>query len=239
MSLLSSDIRSLAQGLLHDHKTRTKAVADLRTSVKIELNQYSISLRKMSLEQEKALRIHMKELHLQVRSMQKSVATFLLYLKKNREIAALELNKELTDQHTRLITETGAFLNNLSVSHREMSKYQAQKLKKHTQKLRREVKTSLKTMDRDHQAMAMAQKKSLVKGRNQLVMEASAAARMNQSVQKAVRKDQSEASKTWSSLSKTKQKASSKKVAFAGSPTAENTWVSTTPVILSDPDDRK
>jgi predicted flap endonuclease-1-like 5' DNA nuclease len=332
MALLSVNMRTLAQNLLQDHETRMEAVADLRTKVRLELNNYRTAQRTLSAEQEKALDQHMEamrrevaeaslatskflkemdahlqtisaeqrqqlgehmlslrgqvanasqasvdflkeidqdrqamtgeqrrhlgqqmdDLHLQVNKLRKAAVTFLEDLDKSNQSMADDLSLKLTWQHSRLSSDTAAFINTIRSAHQEMASQQAQELSEQSAELQTNVRnlrdnaaTFLKATDAAHRCMATAQKQSMVKGRSRLMTEVSATREKLHAEQSAVHADQVEAAKIWANISQLKQKKHMtlddtprvKKDPTAPTQAAESAWKMASPVEPSNPVD--
>ena len=112
MALLSGEMRTLVQNFVHDYKARVEAVADLRTNVKLELNNYRTAQQALSAEQEKALDKHKEALRREVAYFLKDTDAAHRSMATAQEQSLVEgrnqLNAEVTATREKLRSEQNA-----------------------------------------------------------------------------------------------------------------------------------
>jgi len=167
MALLS-DMRSLANNLLHDYDARVEAVAGLRTNVRQELKNYRAAHLALSAAQQKALDQHMEALRQETAEASLAVSKFLNELNAQQQTMSAEQRQKLGEhmlslrgQVTDASQATLDFLKEIELERKTMNGDQRQHLDKQMDDLRSQVKNLrqsagifLGNLDKVNQSMA-------------------------------------------------------------------------------------
>jgi len=167
MALLS-DMRLLAQSILKDHNARMDAVADLRTNVRQELNDYRTAHQSLAFEQNKALNQHMAALRREVVEASLATTIFLDEMdEKQRMMSALQRQTlgehiaSLRSQVANASQATDDFLKEINRDHQTLTNEQRQHLTEQMDHLHHQVNDLrqaaadfLGDLDKSNQSMA-------------------------------------------------------------------------------------
>ena len=136
----------VAQNILKDYKIRVEAVGDLRTNVRLELNNYRTVQMAISAEQKKALDKYMEVLR-------REVAEASLATRSAHQEMSTQLAQELSDQYVKLRHNVATFLKATAAAYRSMATAHKQSLIKGRKQLMDEV-TATRSAVRTDQAEA-------------------------------------------------------------------------------------
>ena len=182
MTLLSGDMRKLADSLMLDYENRMQAVADLRTDVKSDLNNYRTAQRALSAEQNKALKQNMESLRRKVAEASQSTNKFLNEVSEQHQAMTAAQRQALADAMTDLRNQVANasqaavdFLKEIDQEQKTISGEQRQRLNAemddlHNQvnDLRQAAANFLSDIDKSNQSMADELGRQLTSDRTQL-----------------------------------------------------------------------